>query len=218
MERVRNDASSLFSEKILSPDDFSGSPKSTFVKVLQAVNLSYKAFISYFEQLEYIGPHEFIIAVNFVHGWKSDKLMYGSTETNDLRAIAAICSRAKLKERISRKDLGKLTRMCDNCFSTASKLLHLINPTTYAILDKHVYKYLYGLEWDDITNATGVDECFKYWDLCAVLSQSEEASQLCSEISAWLGYEVSNIRALEIVMFISGKLASIDKPALSASA
>ena len=178
-----------------------------FFNVLDAVNKSYPIFLAYFAGIEKIDAQNVILALNFVHAWKSEKLVFGSS---DLEEAAGILERARSGADILPDEVQYLANTTNGCISVATKLLHLVAPDRFGILDPHVYRYLCGGDWRLELEANGPASCFTYWEQLHRVITENDVSDIQGRIEAWLGYKVTAIRAVELVMFVRGKLASLD--------
>ena len=187
--------------------------KQEYLSILEAVNRSYPVFVAFFSDRVKITRADVILALNFIHAWKSEKLSFG---TADFDVVADILNRARELayhgDMISPEDLAYLrTTTGDMCVSVATKLLHLVAPRTYGILDRHVYSYLTGGDWEQALSYYGLVSCFDYWYILKSLIRDNDISDIHHQVNTWLGCEVSAIRAVELVMFVSGKMKSLAK-------
>ena len=78
-----------------------------------------------------------------------------------------------------------------------------------ASLDKHVYRYLVGDGWEEAQKKHIYAQCFDYWRLLRVCIADFDVSDIQKGISEWLEYEVTKVRAIELVLYVSGKLESL---------
>ena len=108
------------------------------------------------------------------------------------------------------EEVQYLADTTNGCISVATKLLHLVAPDRFGILDPHVYQYLCGGDWQLELEANGPASCFAYWEQLQHLIEENDVSDIQERIENWLGYKVSSIRAVELVMFVKGKMASLD--------
>jgi hypothetical protein len=162
-------------------------------------DVSYPEFLRYFESCGPITNHHLIVAANFTYGWMPTILDFVSRDFG--RGVAYLES-ARAGSRLSIDELKCLAKIVNNSAVGVSKLLHFAAPAIYAIWDSNVAKYL-GARI--ATGDRGVEQYVAYSDCVRALSKSSEASDIVKTVSQKVRYDVSRIRALELVMFHAGK-------------
>ena len=209
--RVRRDARNLVSGELKELNE--GLPDApTYFALLHTVNESYRSFVLFLEEQRMINRHHVLLASNMIHAWKSGKFILN--EGADLEAAAVVLNRAREKAEqgkvIDLEEFEVLVDLThDQCISMATKLLHLTAPAVYSILDKHVYRSLRGAGWEEALEQDILDQCFDYWQLMRDLVVSQDVSDIQRSVSEWLGYKVTEIRAIELILYIRGKLESL---------
>ena len=103
---------------------------------------SYGNINNYFNKLDPIGGHEFIIGAHIVYGWMPTILKLNFESKERLGECAKILNSVKnCEEIISNDDLKTLAKPINNgSLIGTSKLLHFIEPTKYAIWDSNVVR------------------------------------------------------------------------------
>ena len=115
-----------------------------FIVGLDRYNLSYQAFLRYFEQKPVLVLDDLIIGANFVYGWMPTILDFYHNGKDLNVALAAInkAKKAKKHQDLTDSDLELLKSIVNNSFVGVSKLLHCINPVVFAIWDSRVHRFL----------------------------------------------------------------------------
>jgi hypothetical protein len=162
-------------------------------------DVSYPEFLGYFESCGPITNHHLIIAANFAYGWMPTILDFVN---RDFERGVAYLESARAGNRLSFDELRALANIVNNSAVGVSKLLHFAAPAVYAIWDSNVAKYL-GARID--TGDRGIEQYVAYNDCMRALSETSEAWDIVKKMSQKVRYDVSRIRALELVMFHAGK-------------
>lgn len=210
IDRLQDDSYSLCTNAWREhPENLPG--KDEYFAQLDTVNESYEVFISFFKEHTPLRSADVLLAANFIYAWKSEKFVRGTTSLKD---ATKILNRARIKasrgKMITVQEFRVLVGITkERCESMATKLLHLAVPEMYGILDKHVYRYLANDDWDNALKVHGLSRCFDYWRLLRSLVTDNDVSQIHQDVQNWLGYKVTEVRALELVMYVRGKLTSL---------
>jgi hypothetical protein len=165
--------------------------------------LSYREFVLYFDEARPITRHHLIIGASCVYSWMPTILDFRSEE---FAAGVAILERARVEGHVSNCELGVLKHLINNSVGGASKLLHIVAPRSFAIWDSRVKSYL----GPELTKRAGddIEECQQYWSMFRRLAATDEAGTLATAVGQLLGYPVTAMRALELVMFSSARGAA----------
>lgn len=166
-------------------------------------HISYNEFIKYFSDINKITKHSLIIGINFTYGWMPTilKLRNEHFEEN-----VEILNRVKKGETINSNDYESLKSLFNNSLVGTSKLLHFINPEQYPIWDSRVLRYCYPQNAD---NSIGkIDNYLQYIELCHKLTQDERFNYIHQEVQTKLGYNITKLRAIELIFFYKGKKES----------
>jgi hypothetical protein len=159
--------------------------------------LTYPEFLRYFQDLAVIERHHLIIAANFTYGWMPTMLRFKS---QDFDAAVAVLNHVKAGQTISDQELSCLAGVINNSLVGASKLLHFIDPSRYAIWDSRVYQYLHGSF--SLYQLHRLRNYHAYLDACATVTAHPAFSPVHQSMNAKIGYPVTPLRALELVMFM----------------
>jgi hypothetical protein len=162
--------------------------------------LSYPEFIKYFSEIETITKHNLIIAINFTYGWMPTIFEFCS---DNFEEIINILNRAKQGTIPTIAELDLLKGLLNNSLVGTSKLLHLINPSKFAIWDSRVYRYLTGNEPHE--KRIGNSNSFLYYiEFCDYLIKHEGFDIVQKSIERKVGYSMTAKRITELVMFSNG--------------
>lgn len=161
-------------------------------------NKSYYHFVKYFGDKQQLTEHDLVIAANFTYGWMPTILKFKS---DGFVAAVTIINKARGPHRISDEELETLKKLMNNSIVGVSKLLHFINPNVYAIWDSRVCNFLIGKP-----HPYKVQEAKLFWsylDLCQKVAMDSAFQSVHEKYKKKLGYEVTPIRTVEQIMFIS---------------
>jgi hypothetical protein len=164
---------------------------------------SYPEFLKYFTSKTELFEHDVIIGSHFVYGWMPTILKnIGKIDT-----ILPLLNHAKTKngELLGVAKLDMIRLCINNSLVGTSKLLHFINPEQYAIWDSVVFKYLTGRDAnnEEIKDASAYLE---YLKLCGEFSEYDIFKSIKKELEGKIHYEVSNLRAVEMIMYETQRL------------
>ena len=161
--------------------------------------LSYPEFIAYFAGLDEITHHNLIIGANFVYGWMPRTLRFRS---QGFAPAVAILNAVKGGSPIDERELGLLQGLIDNSMVAVSKLLHFIRPDLHAILDRRVYTYVNANYSQLEIQKPG--NYLAFLDNCRGITRDGRFKAVHTSMNQKIGYEVSPLRALELVMYWNG--------------
>lgn len=161
---------------------------------------SYQEFIQYFSKIPKIEKHHLIISSHFVYGWMPTIL---KLKLNNLEEVLQILNKAKTDKILNSKELEKLRISINNSLVGSSKLLHFINPEIYPIWDSKIFKY-----WSGNKTTYGIQKPENYLEFTNQVKetiQHKEFAKIHNKINELLKYDVSSVRALELLIFQSYK-------------
>jgi hypothetical protein len=163
--------------------------------------VSYREFLKYFDAIKKINRHNLIIGIHFTYGWMPTIFDFRS---DNFDSAVHILNRVKSgKELISPDDLILLKGLFNNSLVGTSKLLHFINPCKYAIWDSRVFRYLTNkYNYNQIENPANY---LSYLTFCFELIISEEFDTLKKLIESRVGYLMTPLRIVDIIMYENGK-------------
>jgi hypothetical protein len=169
--------------------------------------ISYEEFIKYFSAIGELNRHHIIIGTHFTYGWMPTII---DLKHDSIDIIVSILNKVKKGKILSSAELNQLRIGINNSLVGCSKLLHFINPDNYAIWDSRVYKYLTNLEPYDY-RINDYEAYQKYLELCHELTTDTQFKQIHNDINEKMGYDVSKLRAVEVIMYETEKMRSEGK-------
>jgi hypothetical protein len=160
---------------------------------------AYPEFLRYFRDVATIETHHLIIAANFTYGWMPTMLRFKSERFDE---AAAVLNNAKAGKPLGDDEILCLKRLTNNSLVGTSKLLHFANPHHYAIWDSRVYQYLHGnfslYQLHRLVNYRA------YLETCCGITEHRAFPLVHQSINAKVGYDVTPMRAVELVMYMNG--------------
>lgn len=174
---------------------------------------TYPYFTNYFTniQADRIGLDNLVIGIHFVYGWMPTIFEFKKTTEKDLVEVIPILNKAKSQELLIPDEYQKLKELLNGSIVGTSKLLHFINPEVYAIWDSRVHKYVkknfksmnFGYDVGSIQNYE------KYLRLLYLITEDNDFDEFYNIVNNKIynvfKYEISKLRAIELIMFQNGK-------------
>lgn len=164
--------------------------------------LSYRHLTEFFDKPYPLTESDFVIGSHYAYGWMPTVLDFKPTK---LGRCVEILNRVKDKQDISDGEIRMLTEAVNGSLVGTSKLLHFIDPSTYAIWDSNVRKYLKR----SIRGSWGIESIKayrKYLERLKGLSANQELMKTLREnLGDRLDATVSDLRLLEMIMFLKGR-------------
>jgi hypothetical protein len=119
--------------------------------------------------------------------------------TKELKEVLISLNAVKAGDLISLGELERIKLCINNSMVGASKLLHFINPQVYAIWDSRIFRYLTGKK-----SQYGIEKPENYLEYLRRLNEianKDEYQKLHDKIQGKFLYEISPLRAIELLMF-----------------
>jgi hypothetical protein len=157
---------------------------------------SYSEFINYFKNIDWIEKHHLVIASHFVYGWMPTIIQL---DTKNIDEVLATLNGVKAGHYVTENQLEIIKQCVNNSMVGTSKLLHFINPELYAIWDSRIFRYLTGKK-----SSYGIDKpkaYLKYLEGMKEIANHKDYRSLHFAIERNFKYEISPMRAIEILMF-----------------
>lgn len=165
---------------------------------------SYPYLVSYLSDLEKIGVEDVIRAAHMVYGWMPTILnLHHDIGMASLEQAAIYLEKARSGTLISTAELTALSGIVNNSVVGASKLLHFVAPDYYAIWDSRVFQFVHGYKSSHHTNKPL--RYFEYLKLLHEITKRDGFSVFHQAVNTKVGYKVSSLRAVELVMFQNSK-------------
>jgi hypothetical protein len=165
-----------------------------------ATHRSYRAFLNFFDSKKRLSEDDVVVGAYFTYGWMPRMLKL----RGDLKGVTEIANRVKGKEMIGEEEIKRVSEAINNSIVGASKLLHFICPSKYAIWDSRVYRYLHQEQPYQYRLETP-GEYEKYLETLEELAKDKRFSNMKAKLEKWIGYQVSDKRIAELVMFYTGE-------------
>lgn len=158
---------------------------------------NYQYLVSHFLPTKKLTKSDVIVGAYLVYGWMPTML-----KTADFKGDSLIDLLNEIRDQgtITAKELQDLKPLTNNSIVGLSKLLHLLNPDKFPIWDSRIYKTLYN------KNPYGyrVNVPKAYIEYLRIAEEGiihPEFPQAHCHINNILGYDVSKVRALELILF-----------------
>ena len=161
--------------------------------------ISYPHLIVFTKNKEVLSECDFIALAHMVYGWMPTILKIGDPSL--LSEGVSILNQAKRKGELTVPQLETLKKLVNNSIVGASKLLHFVNPEAFPIWDSRIYQYCYQKK--AYNNANNVQLYVEYITLLNSIIDTTEGDEFYRLINEKLGYPVTKMRALELIMFLN---------------
>ena len=163
--------------------------------------LSYRDMLGYFKDIEQLTSKDIVVGAHMVYGWMPT-IVHLNKEVCDTGKILCILQSVKDdKADLSKDELITIKRYINNSVVGASKLLHFISPDRYPIWDSKIFQFTHGhIPHQYQVNNPGT--YLEYREKMLALEQHLEFPEFHASVNSKLKYEVSGLRALELIMFL----------------
>jgi hypothetical protein len=170
--------------------------------------LAYPEFLQYFKDIDVITRHHLVIGIHFTYGWMPTIFNFRKDET-EFDNVVAILNKVKQGSWLTAEELDLLRTCFNNSLVGVSKLLHFINPENYAIWDSRVYRYIKGKDaWQHQIH--DYDTYLAYLQFCKGIISQPAFQPLHQSMMNKVGYEITALRSLELIMFKNGTASRAD--------
>ena len=144
---------------------------------------------------------DFICAAHMVYGWMPTILEIHADKAVTVAMGADILNEAKTQGVLSHHQLGHLAQLVNHSVVGASKLLHFVNPAAFPIWDSRIYAFVHGAKAHQyrVNNVAAYEN---YMELLGDLQKDKRLVTLRESVDRKMGYPVTALRALEVVMFL----------------
>lgn len=161
--------------------------------------ISYPSIIDFFASKSNLNQNDFICGTHMVYGWMPKILNLHSTD--QFKDATKILNKVREEKSISDEDLEKLKKHVNNSLIGTSKLLHFLLPDKFAIWDSNIYTFIHNQ-----TSTYQVQKILNYRDYLNQLEKLRTNSEFTGfhqSVNKKIGYDVSPLRALELIMFLN---------------
>lgn len=164
---------------------------------------SYPHLCAYFADKDELDARDVVVGAHMVYGWMPTVLGLDTDAVKglSLAQAAALLNAARSRD-LNRDELLALKGMVNNSIVGASKLLHFVAPARYPIWDSRLYRFRHGKR-GHAYQVNCVDAYLDYRAALAALTSDTRFPAFHAFVEARLGYPVSALRALELMMFLA---------------
>lgn len=163
--------------------------------------LAYPYFLAFFEPKTTLTEQDLVIGIHFTYGWMPTIFKFEDTEK--IPSALEILNRAKANKSIAVGDLHILKTLFKNSLVGTSKLLHFMNPQAFAIWDSRVFRYL-TQQYPTNEKMGNCVAYLEYLAFCKGLIVDSQFAACRLEVEKQVGYSMTEMRIVELVMFIKG--------------
>ena len=164
---------------------------------------SYPYIKDYFQRLDLVTAESIILGSHIVYGWMPTILdLYFDGANQSLGELVDVCEQARVGPVLNIDQLEGVASVINNSLVGASKLLHFINPSIYPIWDSKIYKFIH----ENKPHNYRVNDAALYIEYMSLLSEierHEEFANFHTSVNTKIGYDVTSVRAIEIIMFLN---------------
>lgn len=165
--------------------------------------LSYPHILSYFSGKTTFDAADVVRGAHMVYGWMPTVLeLYPETPNDDLAVGATILTKAKETGVLSDEEIASLASLVNHSLVGASKLLHFVAPDRFAIWDSKIYAFVFQKKPHNY-RVNEVAAYRRYLSLLAGIRSDSRFDAFHESVNEKIGYEVSPLRAIELVMFLN---------------
>lgn len=162
---------------------------------------SYRNMLGYFEGIGQLTSKDIVVGAHMVYGWMPT-ILHLNKESSDPDELRCILQSVKDdKADLSEGELITIKRYINNSVVGASKLLHFISPDRYPIWDSKIFRFTHGHTPHQYQVNNPVTY-LKYRQKMLALEQHPKFPEFHASVNSKLEYEVSGLRALELIMFL----------------
>jgi hypothetical protein len=163
---------------------------------------SYPHILAQLQTESALTERDFVCGAHIVYGWMPTILDLYPTAERTLQQGANLLNKARVDGVLNQCELAELSALVNNSVVGASKLLHFVNPDAFAIWDSKIYRFIHSHAAHQYrVNNTGA--YLKYLGQLSELRKDERFPGFHSSVNEKMGYPVSPLRAIEVVMFLN---------------
>lgn len=184
------------------PDVFELEPATTISKD-DSYLVSYPHLLSFFASTTTLTAEHVVCGAHMVYGWMPTILDLYLNKTNiDLSTAAGYLNVARDTGNLADSQLKHLVCLINNSLVGVSKLLHFTSPQHFAIWDSKVYAFVFQ-EKPHPYRVNDISKYRSYLELLRQLQQDQRFPEYQASVCNKIGYEVSPLRSLELIMYLN---------------
>jgi len=176
---------------------------STQIDRAQSYIRAYPHIMASLKSRKVLDEQDFVCAAHMVYGWMPTILEIHADESLSVSQGVALLNKARAEGCLSEVEIGQLARLVNRSVVGASKLLHFVNPEAFAIWDSRIYRFMH-LKVPHQYRVNNAAEYGKYLGRLQQLRKDDRFVGFHQSVNEKMGYAVSGLRALEVVMFVNG--------------
>jgi len=164
--------------------------------------IAYPYILAHFQSLNNFTVRDFVCVAHIVYGWMPTILHLNPGEPINLRRGGELLTQARRDGNLADTDIEQLVGLVNNSLVGVSKLLHFTAPNAFAIWDSKIYSFIF----EEQPYNYRVNRIFAYREYMSRLQHIKERSGFAAfhaSVNAKLGYEVTPLRAIELIMFLN---------------
>ena len=165
--------------------------------------VSYPHILSYFSGRVSFDAADLVRGAHMVYGWMPTivELHVGSPSL-DLSVGGELLTKAKIEGSLTDAELASLASLVNHSLVGASKLLHFVAPDRFAIWDSKIFAFVFGQRPHNY-RVNRIPSYRAYLEALRRARADARFPQFRSSVNTKVGYDVSPLRAIELVMFLN---------------
>lgn len=176
--------------------------KNTKINKNDSYITTYPYLLKFFSSKPSFNICDLICGSHMVYGWMPTILHIHIDDTINISAIIQTLNDAKNGTEFSLNNIYNLSKIINNSVVGASKLLHFISPNKFPIWDSKVYSFIHDKKPHN-HRVNNVKNYQAYVQLLKKYSRKPEFEKFHNSVQEKIGYEVSPLRSLELIMFLN---------------
>jgi len=151
------------------------------------------------------GEQEFVCACHMIYGWMPTILeLKSGNGLLDPVGDHPLGTKARTGRSLTDEEITQLAQVINNSLVGASKLLHFVAPDAFAIWDSRIHRFLFPSEAPHNYRVNKIERYRAYLELLSGLKTDKRFDDFHKSVCRKVGYTVSGMRAIELVMFMWG--------------
>lgn len=165
--------------------------------------VSYPFLLEYFASKSSFEAGDVVRGAHMVYGWMPTIVeLYPEQGNEGLTLAASILTNAKRGIELSSKEIETLAALVNNSLVGASKLLHFAAPEHFPIWDSKIYSFVHEKRPHHY-RVSSIEAYKNYKAVLQNLTNKAEFPSFHASVQKKLGYKISSLRALELIMFLN---------------
>lgn len=165
--------------------------------------VSYPHILAYFKHRELFDVADLVLGAHIAYGWMPTVLeLHPGPPNITLDTGAQLLTGAKRCGVLANSEIEALASLINNSLVGASKLLHFVAPEKFAIWDSKIYAFIFRQEPYNY-RVNSVVRYRDYLNTLATIQADGRFDQFHAAVNAKVGYDVSALRAIELIMFLN---------------